>query len=59
MKECKIINDPFCYLLEVDDKQIIFHGGFAVEYFKDHYEKLGYKVIEIDKRNHWLKNKEG
>lgn len=47
MKKCKIINDRFSYRLEVDGRSINFDGGNNVDYFKEHYESLGYEV-ELD-----------
>ena len=45
-KVCEIINDKFSYILSVDNARIPFQGG-NIDYFKKHYEQLGYKVIEI------------
>lgn len=41
---CKIINDQFSWVLRVDGKEIPFQGLGNAEYFKEHYEKLGYEV---------------
>jgi len=41
---CVIHNGRFAYTMVVDNVQITI-GGNAVEYFKKHYEKLGYLVI--------------
>jgi len=44
-KVCIITNDNFSYNLNVDNQNISFICSWNAEYFKDHYEKLGYKVI--------------
>jgi hypothetical protein len=44
-KTCKIINNLFSWILNVDNESIIFEDRVAQEYFKKHYEELGYKVI--------------
>ena len=49
-KVCKIINDRFSYVMEVDGKVITFDGGIAFEYFKQHYSELGYQMeFDMDK----------
>ena len=48
IRDCIIRNGMFSYQLEVDGKKIPFSGGYAAEYFKEHYTSLGYKVIEIE-----------
>jgi uncharacterized protein YmfQ (DUF2313 family) len=51
MKKCKITNDKFSWVLEVDGVVITFDGGSAAEYFEQHYTALGYEV-EVD-REKW------
>lgn len=48
MKKCQIINSKFSWLLCVDGEEIAFQGGHNAEYFKKHYESLGYKVELIN-----------
>jgi len=43
-KTCKIINDKFSWVLEVDNFTILFQGGRSADYFADHYKELGYDV---------------
>lgn len=45
---CKITNDTFSWLLEVDGKRITFNGSDNASYFAEIYTKLGY-TIEWDK----------
>lgn len=47
-KLCRIINDRFSFILEVDGQSIPFNGSWNAEYFKEHYLKLGYTIIKID-----------
>lgn len=47
LKKCKIVNGKFSYYLEVDGRTINFDGGSNADYFKEHYESLGYEV-EMD-----------
>jgi uncharacterized protein YmfQ (DUF2313 family) len=44
MKKCQIINSKFSWILKVDDEEIAFQGSRNADYFKKHYESLGYKV---------------
>ena len=48
MKKCIIENTDLSYILHVDGMGIPFNGGFAAKYFKEHYQKLGYLIEEID-----------
>ena len=45
---CKITNDKFSWVLEVDGKTITFNGCDNADYFAKIYTKLGY-TIEWDK----------
>lgn len=45
---CKITNDKFSWVLQVDGKTIPFNGSDNADYFADLYTKLGYN-IEWDK----------
>ena len=45
---CKITNDKFSWVLEVDGKTITFNGSDNADYFAEIYTKLGY-TIEWDK----------
>lgn len=42
---CKITNDKFSWVLEVDGKTITFNGGDIADYFAELYTKLGYEII--------------
>lgn len=42
---CKIINDKFSWVLEVDGKTILFNGSANADYFAELYAKLGYEII--------------
>ena len=44
MKKCEIINGRFSWILKVDGQTISFQGMESAEYFKNHYEALGYDV---------------
>ena len=44
MKKCIIHNGRFAYFLIVDGQKIALNQG--VDYFKEHYKKLGYVVEE-------------
>ena len=44
-KICKIINDRFCVVLEVDGQSIGFKSSASADYFAIHYKKLGYTII--------------
>ena len=46
-KECILENAQFSWVLHVDGLGIAFQGGYAANYFKEHYTKLGYFVKEI------------
>ena len=48
MKTCKIINGLFTWTLEVDGMNIPFNGSQYAEYFKSHYEALGYTVEMVN-----------
>ena len=50
LKQCKIINLKFTWVLIVDNEEIPFQSGCNANYFKNHYESLGYKV-EMIKEN--------
>ena len=42
---CRITNDKFSWVLEVDGKTIPFNGGDNADYFAELYAKLGYEII--------------
>ena len=42
---CKITNDKFSWVLEVDGKTIAFNGSDNADYFAELYTKLGYEII--------------
>lgn len=44
-KLCEIINSQFCWILKVDGVEIPFQGYDYADYFKEHYKKIGYKVV--------------
>jgi hypothetical protein len=44
MKKCKIVNGEFSWFMQVDGNTIVFSGSDAADYFKTHYEGLGYEV---------------
>ncbi len=48
MKKCIIVNSSFSWILKVDGKEINFQGSENAEYFKTHYETLGYEVEMVD-----------
>jgi hypothetical protein len=43
-KLCIIKGECFCFTLIVDEQEISFQGRWNVDYFKRHYEELGYTV---------------
>jgi len=47
MKEyiCKITNDKFSWVLEVDRQTITFNGSNNADYFAELYTKLGYEIV--------------
>jgi YHS domain-containing protein len=45
-KVCTITNGEFAYSLKVDGKTIYFQGNDNAEYFKKHYQMLGYLIQE-------------
>lgn len=47
MKKCTIKHLQFAWLLSVDGEEIPFNGGHNAEYFKKHYESIGYEVEVI------------
>ena len=47
MKECILENGQFSWILHVDGLGIAFEGKYAADYFREHYQKLGYIVKEI------------
>ncbi|NRA77300.1 MAG: hypothetical protein HRU18_03745 [Pseudoalteromonas sp.] len=51
---CKITNDKFSWVLEVDGKIITFNGSDNADYFAELYTKLGYN-IEWD-RDKWQRD---
>ena len=51
---CKITNDKFSWVLEVDGKTITFNGSDNADYFAELYTKLGYS-IEWD-RDKWQRD---
>ena len=42
---CKITNDKFSWVLEVDKQTITFNGSGNADYFAELYAKLGYKIV--------------
>lgn len=46
--KCIITNGEYSWLLEVDGKSIIFQGGFAADYFYEHYSELGYEMVMVN-----------
>ena len=42
---CKITNDKFSWVLEVDKQTITFNGSSNADYFAELYTKLGYKIV--------------
>jgi hypothetical protein len=44
-KVCKLTNDRFTWVLEVDGEQIAFTGHSNAEYFAKHYSELGYEIV--------------
>lgn len=44
-KICKITNDRFSWVLEVDNMTINFDNSHNAEYFERHYKSLGYTII--------------
>ena len=50
MKTCRIINERFSWILEVDGMKIEFQDRVAAEYFHQHYKGLGYEVEFIDQK---------
>ena len=51
---CKITNDKFSWVLEVDGKTITFNGSDNADYFAELYTKFGYN-IEWD-RDKWQRD---
>jgi uncharacterized Rossmann fold enzyme len=45
---CKLINGQFSWILEVDNRKVLFTGFDNADYFDNHYSKLGYQVIRED-----------
>jgi hypothetical protein len=43
-KICIITNGQLFWELEVNGKSISFQGDDSAEYFRDHYNSLGYKL---------------
>lgn len=52
MKKCKIINSDFSWVMNVDEKEILFQNYESAIYFKEHYKELGYDVEFIDNNFH-------
>ena len=50
-KICKIINDQFSWVLEVDGHSISFDGSYNADYFEQHYKTLGYEVKRLNRNN--------
>lgn len=48
MKICRITNTRFSWILEVDGETIPFQHNWNAEYFKNHYQSLGYMVEEVN-----------
>ena len=44
-KICKLTNDKFSWVLEVDEHTITFNGSDNADYFAELYSKLGYEII--------------
>ena len=53
-KTCKIINAQFSWILEVDNRSILFQGSSGADYFEKHYKKLGYNIENVD-QSHEIK----
>jgi uncharacterized protein YmfQ (DUF2313 family) len=54
---CKITNDKFSWVLEVDKKTINLLGSDNADYFAELYAKLGYKIIWD--RDKWKREMDG
>ena len=50
-KICKLINGANSWRMLVDGKDISFQSSTAADYFKKHYEALGY-TVEVDE-SYW------
>jgi len=49
-KICKIVNDRFSWVLEVDKKEIPFQGRSNALYFETIFKQLGYTIVwDLDK----------
>lgn len=42
---CKIINDKFSWVMQVDGRNILFQGGDNADYFAEVFTKLGYEIV--------------
>lgn len=47
-KTCRLINDKFSYILEVDGYSISFQGHSSFLYFKELYAGLGYNIVTVN-----------
>jgi metal-dependent hydrolase (beta-lactamase superfamily II) len=52
-KKCKIANERFSWILDVDGHHVLFDGASNAEYFEQHYLSLGYSV-EVDREAYKL-----
>jgi hypothetical protein len=42
---CKITNDKFSWVMEVDGRTILFNGSENADYFAETFAKLGYEIV--------------
>jgi len=42
---CKITNDKFSWVMEVDGHTILFNGSENADYFAKTFVKLGYEIV--------------
>lgn len=42
---CKITNDKFSWVMEVDSRTILFNGSENADYFAETFAKLGYEIV--------------
>lgn len=42
---CKITNDKFSWVMQVDGRTILFQGGDNADYFVEVFTKLGYEIV--------------
>lgn len=44
-KKCKIINDKFSWIMEVDNRRIEFQGHSNADYLAKKFEELDYEIV--------------